>query len=334
MKKKLLLIAIVTITILIAIAFFLWQTLTPKQEYESDFVALRNIQKTINVNATLQPEIYTDISTEIPAIIEWVGVKTNDSVMKNQEILRLDKDSIEAQIKNAQLAVERAELAEQQGRSKSSNLNSKEILSLKKASEQARQTLNEVYAQAKKTSISSTIDGVVIEQNANIGEVASGILIRIIDPKSLRIEALIPEVDISKIQVGNITHTIFDAYPEKTIEGRVKAIEMGNINLQNNTYYKAIIAIDNTDNIMVLNGMNAEIDIEYENRNEAISIPRVFAMKDERGYFAYILNSPNKNEATPTKQYFETGLIGDKNIEILSGLSEGQNVVQFIDMNK
>ena len=304
------------------------------QQYENDIVVLGDVRKTINVDATIQPKTYIDISTELPTLIDWVGVEVNDYVEAGQELLRLNQDSIDAQVRSAQLAVERAELAEQQGRLKSSHLSSKEILSLKKASEQARQTLDEIYAQSEKTSITSSIDGVVIKQNANVGEIASGVLMQIIDPESLRVEALIPEVDISRVQVGGVARIIFDAYPEKEINGKVELVEIGSINLQNNTYYKANLKMDNVNNIIILDGMNASVDIEFEREDNVLMIPRTFATKDEKGYFVYILNSSSESKEAPVKQYFETGLIGDENIEVVDGLSDGQQIVQFITEDK
>jgi RND family efflux transporter MFP subunit len=334
MIKKVVIIIIILLIVGSVAIVLLGQSRASDKQYENGVVALGDVYKTINVDAIIKPDVHVDISTELPALINWVGVEVNDSVKKGQEILRLDQDSIDAQIKNAQLAVERAELAEQRGRLKSSDLSSKEILSLKKASEQARQTLGEVYAQAKKTSIISTIDGVVTKQNAHVGEVASGILVQIIDPKSLRVEALIPEVDISRIHLGGTARIIFDAYSEKEIMGRVELIEVGSINLQNSTYYRAILAMDNINDVMIFDGMNAEVDIEFERKDNVLVISRAFTAKDENGYFVYTLNSSGENKEIPVKQYFETGLIGDENIEIVEGLSEGQQIVQFITKDK
>lgn len=318
--------------LIVGIIILSWRSRKLDQQYESNVVTLGNVSKTIKVDATLQPNIYVDISTELPTLIDWVGVKINDEVKKGQEVLRLDKKSINAQIRNAQLAVERAELAEKQSRRKWDDLKPEERESIKKASEQSRQTLNEIYAQASKTSITSSIDGVVTKQNAHVGEVASGVLLRIIDLDSLQVEALIPEVDISKVYVGEKVYIIFDAHPEKEIKGKVELIEMGNINLQGNTYYKAILTMDNVDDdITIFDGMNAEVNIEFANENNILVISRDFATKDDEGYFVYTTDSSNKNKEIFVKQYFEAGLIGDEKIEVISGLSKDQNIIKLIE---
>lgn len=239
----------------------------------------------------------------------------------------LDSATISAQIRNLKLAVQRAELAEQEGRLKSRHLSEKQKLSLKKASQQARERLNEAYAQAKKTIIRSPINGIVVERNINEGEIASRTLLRIVDTNSLQIEALVPEVDITKVQKGQEVNVVFDAYKDKPQKGVVKLVEMGAVELQGNTYFKAIIEVSNSDNLLLLEGMNAEVTIEYKRRNDVLMISRDYARKDKKGYFVYQKDINNKNENLK-KVYFEFGLVGDDNIEIKNGLLDRQVIVR------
>ena len=299
------------------------KTANIEKKCDSTMVTYGEVEKTIKVNATLKSSNYADISTEIPTLIKWIGVEVNDEVKKDERLIVLDKGTITAQIKNLKLAVERAELAEQEARLKSKHLSGKQILSLKKASEQARQNLNQVYAQAKKTTIRSPIDGVVIKKNANTGEVASGVLLRIIDTNSMQIEALIPEVDVAKVHEGQEVTVVFDAYLENEQKGIVKRLEIGSSELQGNTYYKAIIEISNPQNLVLLEGMNAEVAIRYENKKDVLVVQRDFAKKDENGYFVHN-EVEGKKQSSLKKIYFKEGLVGDKNIEIISGLSERQ----------
>lgn len=328
MKKSVIFIIIVILVLTVIAFFYSFRQMTaPEQHYESAVVAMGDVSKTINVDATLQPDSHVDIATEIPTLIEWVGVEVNDEVEKGDAILRLDKDAVNAQVKNAQLAVERAELAEQQARRQWDKMKPEERESIKKATEQSRQILNEVYSQAKKTTITSSIDGIVIKQNARVGEVATGVLVRIIDPESLRVEALIPEVDLSRVKIGSTTRIILDAYPEIQIMGEVEMIEMGNIELQGNTYYKAILIMDSGEDIDFFDGMNAEVDIEFDREEGVLVIPRAFVQKDDQGYFVHIIDTQHKGSGDPVQQYFSAGLIGDENVEVVSGLAKGQSII-------
>ncbi len=298
-----------------------------RQEYRETNVSVVNMRRTINVDAVVTPDIYANITSELPIQLDAIYAKKNDKVQKGQKLFKLDRASIQAQINNARLAVEQAELAEKQSRRKWDMLKPEEKASIKKATEQARQSLNEVYAQSKKAFVTSPIDGVVIEQNARVGEVAQGIIMRIINPESLRVEALIPEVDIAKVNSGNKATIIFDAYPDKMIKGTFVSMDSGSTLKQNNTYFKAIIDIDDKSNLKILDGMNAEVDIEIARKDNVLAVSRDFAKKDKDGYFVQILNSKESNKEQFIKKYFQAGLVGYEFIEVISGLENNERVV-------
>ncbi|XLQ19947.1 MAG: efflux RND transporter periplasmic adaptor subunit [Candidatus Moraniibacteriota bacterium] len=327
MKNKI--ITVIVVLILVVGGIFFFRSRNIVQSYTEVIIASGDVEKTIDINAQMTPEVYADISTELPTLINSVDVSVNDYVEEGQELFRLDKKSIYAQINNAKLAVERAELAEQQARRKWDVLKPEERESIKKATEQSRQTLNEIYAQAAKTTIVSPIDGVIIEQNARVGEVASGIIMKIIDLESLRVEGLLPEVDVAKVSKGDKAYIVFDAYPNNAIAGTFASMDTGSTVDQNSTYYKTIIDIDNKENIAILDGMNAEVDIVIEHKNNVTIVLRDITQKDDEGYFVYVMNSENNKKDPFVKKYFETGIIGDENIEIISGLSVGDKVVKL-----
>ncbi len=317
----------VVVVVLIGGVIFFVRSRKSEQPYTQSQATTTDVHKTINVDATMNPDVYADIASELPTLIASVDVEVNDEVKKGQELFRLDKKSIYAQINNAKLAVERAELAEQQARRKWDMLKPEERKSIVKATEQSRQTLNEIYAQAAKTTITSPIDGIVIEQNARVGEVAQGIVMRIIDPKSLQVEALVPEVDIAKVSKGDKSFIIFDAYPDKIVEGTFVSMDTGSTLKQNNTYFKAIIDIDDKDDITILDGMNASVDIEIDKKTGVTAIPREYAKKDDNGYFVYILNDDTGHKEQFAKKYFQEGIVGDEFVEVVSGLATGEQIV-------
>jgi multidrug efflux pump subunit AcrA (membrane-fusion protein) len=116
MKNKI--ITVIVVLILVVGGIFFFRSRNIVQSYTEVIIASGDVEKTIDINAQMTPEVYADISTELPTLINSVDVSVNDYVEEGQELFRLDKKSIYAQINNAKLAVERAELAEQQARRK------------------------------------------------------------------------------------------------------------------------------------------------------------------------------------------------------------------------
>ena len=313
----------------IALTFFLLRTSRTEHNYQVTNISIGNIQKTINIDAKVIPKKYANISAEIPALIEKVNVSVNDTVKKGDVLFELNKTSVEAQVKNAQLAVDRAELAEKKARRSWDLMKPEDRESIKKASEQAREKLKEIKAQAKKTTIDSPIDGIIIKQDARAGDISNGILIKIIEPSSLYLEGLIPEVDIARVHKGDKCYITFDAFPKNILNGTLGTMDISSTIDQNNTYYKININISNNENtIKILNGMNASVDIEIEQKDNVLFVPRDFAKKDDQGYFVYIKNSNNSKKEPFIKKYFKNGLIGNKKIEIISGLKKGDEVIK------
>jgi len=322
MKKK-----ITYLIILIFVVFFGGLVIKNKKtqkidEFYNDKVVVTDVVKSVSVDAVLESDNYANISSEVPTTARKVYVDVGDDVQKGQKLALLDRDSIIAQINIQKLAVQRAELAEQDGRLKSRHLSKKQIQSLKKASEQARQKLNELYAQLRKLTITSPIDGVISFRNLNEGEVASGILFKIIDRDSFRIEAYVPEVDFQKFKEGTEVEVAFDAYPNIIKKGIVQYTEPEVIQKDGNTYLKTIINIRNISDITLLEGMNAEIVSKFKYKPNVVAVPREFAKKDSNGYFVHILD-----DGEIAKRYFKAGLVGDNFVEVLDGLTPNQEIL-------
>ncbi len=322
--KKYIIWVIVAGLVLLA-GLFLRRSKNKPVDYKESKVDRGQVEKVIEVDAQVKPEIYADISSELPALVRDVFVKENEKVVKGQKLFVLDRKSVNAQIAQARLAVEKAELEEKHSRRHWDSLKPEERIRIQKTTEQARQHLNEVYAQASKTTIVSPINGVVVKRNVNPGEIASGIAMKIVDLNSLRVEALIPEVNIGLVKVGNSVEIDLDAYPGKSLTGKIVSIDVTSTVKQNSTYYKAIIKPDSLLGINFLEGMNADVDIIVDKKENVLRVDRNFAKKDEQGYFVYVLNSGNDKK--PVKKYFQVGLVGENFVEIEGGLEEGSEVV-------
>ena len=321
--KKYIIGVIVVGPVLLA-GLFLMRSKHKTVEYKESKVDRGQVKKVIKVDAQVKPEIYADISSELPVLVKDVFVEENEKVVKGQKLFLLDRKSVNAQIAQARLAVEKAELEEKNSRRHWDLLKPEEKMEIKKTTEQSRQKLNEIYAQASKLTVVSPIDGVVVRRNVNPGEVASGMAMKVVDLNSLQVEALIPEVDVGMVQVGGLAEVVLDAYPDKILIGKIVSIDVTSTVKQNSTYYKAIIRLDSLQGVNFLEGMNADVDIIVQNKKDVLRVSRDFAKKDDKGYFVYVLNSDNKNLV---KKYFQDGLVGENFVEVKSGLNVGDKVV-------
>ena len=326
-KIKKYIIGVIVVGLVFLAGLFLVRSKNKPIDYKEYKIDRGQVKKVIDVDAQVKPEIYADISSELPVLVEDVFVKENEKVVKGQKLFVLDKKSVNAQVAQARLAVEKAELEERNKRRHWDLLKPEEKMEIKKTTEEARQRLNEIYAQASKLTIVSPIDGVVVKRNVNPGEIASGMAMKISNLNSLRVEALIPEVDIGQVQTGDSAEVILDAYPDKILTGKIISIDVASTVEQNSTYYKAIIKLSNSQGSQgtsLLDGMNADVNIVVQSKEGVLRVDRSFAKKDDRGYFVYILNLDKKE---PIKKYFQAGLVGEDFVEVESGLEEGNKII-------
>lgn len=164
------------------------------------------------------------------------------------ESAALDRDSLVAQLKVSEAAVEQ----------------SKAALSLSRA--------NLGY-----TTIRSPVDGVVIARNVDEGQtvvasMSAQVLFQIAtDLKEIQIVASIPEADIGKIQTGQPVAFTVDAYDQE-FTGKVSQIRLSAATVQNVVTYPVVITAGNPDEKLYPN-MTANISCEVARHDGILKVP-------------------------------------------------------------
>jgi HlyD family secretion protein len=190
-----------------------------------------------------------------------------------------------------------------------------------------------IQAQIAKTVISAPIDGVITHQEGKPGEVISlngmkEILISMVG-EVYEIELNVPEIDISKIKIGDLVLLQFDAFDNHTFESQVSFIEPGETVVQGVVYYQVKIELDPKEiPLEIRSGMSVDVDIITEQKENVIVVPQRFVSGTNGDKSVPVLKEDGKSfsiESVPVKVGFrgENGLI-----EITEGLEEGMKVVK------
>lgn len=176
------------------------------------------------------------------------------------------------------------------------------------------------------TQIIAPVDGVVTEVNPKIGEqvMAGAKVIGMIAEEKFTIETLIPESDIAKVNVGQSATTTLDSFGDtQPFSGTVVSEYPDQTKVQDAVYYKAIVGID-TQGKDVKPGMTANVTILTAERPAAtLTIPsRAVRQVDGKPSVQVLANGATED------RFIVTGLRADEaRIEVLSGLSEGEQVI-------
>ena len=275
----------------------------------------------------------TSISASISAIqsakMTWNSAKFNlTSAENNLATFLANQDS---QIGSAQGLVDSAKGAWDLAKAQYSQLLSPariEDIDLQRARvSQARAALQRAQVGLNQMTIIAPVDGVITRVNYEVGEKNdfSKPVFSLLGNSGLEIEVDIPESDIAKIIVGQNARITLDAFSsDEVFSGHVTSIDPAETVIQDVVYYRLKITFDQ-NNEKVKSGMTANIDIQTASKENVLSIP-ARAVKENGSKYVEILSSSGE----VIKKDVETGLRGDGGLlEIISGLSEGEEVITF-----
>jgi RND family efflux transporter MFP subunit len=163
--------------------------------------------------------------------------------------------------------------------------------------------------------ITAPMDGVVLRRDGEIGEIAEPgqILFRVGVPKPLQVVAEVNEEDIPRVAVGQTVLLRTDAFIGRRLEGTVHEMTpMGDAVAKT---YRIRIALPDDTPLHV--GMSVEANVVTREKAGALLIP------------ADALQGPNVlviEGNRVRRRAVEVGIRGTRNVEILSGLGEGDRI--------
>ncbi len=132
------------------------------------------------------------------------------------------------------------------------------------------------------------------------------------------------EIDIPKIKVNDKATVSLDAYADKTYTGKVISVDtVGSIS-SGVTSYEVVIKLD-TKVPGIYPNMNASASIITDTKDNILLIPSSAIQSSNGESWVRVMKNGQINQVT-----VETGLASDSEVEIISGLAEGDSVVTSI----
>jgi HlyD family secretion protein len=167
-------------------------------------------------------------------------------------------------------------------------------------------------------------DGEVIEVLKREGERVSpsqGVLVFL--PESpFQVKVDIYEEDIAKIKISDPVAVEVVAFPEEKLKGRVVDISPAEKIIEGVVYYEVTIAFENPPDFLKP-GLTSDITIKTGERKNVLYVPKSAITQKEGKPTVQVLRENGALEEMEIK----TGLEGEKNVEVVSGLREGERVV-------
>lgn len=203
------------------------------------------------------------------------------------------------------------------------------VTKAKNALQDAQNNLADYYVRAP---FAGTIAAVQVKKYDSVG---SGTAIATLITNNNRAELSLNEVDAAKIKVGDKATLTFDAIDSLTLTGKVSQIDAVGTVTQGVVSYAVTIGFDSQDP-RIKPGMTVNAAIITDARQDVLMVP-ASAVKTQNGAsfvqaFTPELAAPSStqgvvSDTAPRQIPVEVGISDDTNIEITSGVSEGQQIV-------
>lgn len=170
--------------------------------------------------------------------------------------------------------------------------------------------------------IRAPFTGIVTNVDMKVGESAGTMhSVTIIQEGNYELKARIPEIDITKVTIGNEALVTFDAAPEEKLKASISFISPLSTEVGGVAYYDAVIVLKDSP-IWLREGLNADITIQTEKKKNVATLPRRFIKVNDGNSEVEVLKN---GQITAT--LIKTGFISTNNqVEILN-LPVGTEVV-------
>ncbi len=277
----------------------------------------------ITALGTLQADQSVVIQPEIAGKVVRVGFREGERVKAGTVLIELDRSILAAEQQQAKAALELAELNYR----RADTLSKQGIGTTRSRDEavSAYQTAvaeNELTkARLQKTTITAPFDGMVGLSDVTVGRflnVGDRIVnLEAIDP--LKVDFRVPELFLPALRIGQAVSITIDAYPGRSFEGKVYAIDP--LVDVNGRAVKLRARVGNTDGALKP-GLFARVELTTDAREEATLVPEAALIPQGQDRFVYRVDGDKVSYVKVTLGERRAGVA-----EIRSGLKPGDRVV-------
>jgi len=241
------------------------------------------------------------------------------------DISKTSATEAEKNVRLAEIALQRARDNQVQ-----TEISASQVLEAKASTVRNRVSLQNAEVQLESTTVLAPRDGVVTQKYLEEGTIippgtstfAQGTsLVQISDVTQLFVECAVDEADVSNVKLGQKERITADAYPNQKLDGVVTRVNPAAKTENNVTAVKVRVKVLPGATIKILPGMNATCEFITLQRTGVLVIPSQ-ALSDGGS-----VRVKGKDPKKPEVRKIEVGETGNENVEVKSGLKEGEEVV-------
>jgi HlyD family secretion protein len=226
----------------------------------------------------------------------------------------------DSQLKQAQASLEqaRAQLA------KLTQPSDDDIRAAQASVDQAKAARDLAQAHLDDAILRAPFDGIVTHVDLDLGSFvpAGRVIVGVADASALQVKLNIDETDIAQVHAGQGVTIDLDAYPDVSLPARVTDVASTATVTQGVVNYVVTVTLD-PGQIPVKLGMTANANIEVARKDNVLLVPNQAIRASNSKRYVTVQNGNGQTQDLEVK----LGLANDQQTEVVSGLSEGQQVL-------
>jgi HlyD family secretion protein len=342
--------------------------------YKKENIGQNKLELSIEASGVIEAISSVEIKSKASGEVLFLGAEVGDQVSKGAILGQIDQrtpknilDQAKSDLEAAKVRLNNAQSQYDRGKELHSkaSISDKDFEDIQENFAQAKSTLvrTEVSFENAKISLDDTVvrspvEGTIISRTVEVGQVISSptsavgggtILMTMADLSKVRVRALVDEIDVGKVSIGQVVSIKVAAYRDKEFFGTVTKIEPKAMIEQNVTTFPVLIDIENDENLLLL-GMNTDVVIEVLNKDVSVSAPTMSLRTRKDIYSAAAILNISKNSVDnflkdyvdgenfnkfivikdskdgPKLSWVKIGVSDLSDVEILSGLELNETV--------
>jgi HlyD family secretion protein len=321
----------------------------PAQSGPSARAERASIERIVVATGTIEPEREVEVRPRVPGIIERILVKAGDSVEQGQELVRIERELLESQAREAEAALRQAKVelryaklavdrVEELKRSDAASAQKRDDAAARYEQAQAAVARAEAAFQSLSTqlgyaTVRSPLSGHVLDVPVEEGSAVSPVtavtggtlLLSLAGTDRLHLKGLVDENEVARVALGQPARIRTEAFGDRTFEGVVTEIAPLGQRVQNVTYFELEIEITDPDAALLRPRMSGDAEIVTEVVADALVVPETALHYRGQDIYVEVLSGRDgqrKGEERPVT----IGIVDGARVQVLRGIEAGEEV--------
>ena len=306
------------------------------------------IERIVVATGTIEPEREVEVRPRTAGIVEKIRVEAGDAVTADQVLVELERDLLEAQVREARAAVDAARVELRYagiGQHRVDKLRAESAVSESAQDEasarrekavaglaQAEARLASLDVQLGYTTVRAPLAGRVLDVFVEEGNAVSPVtavtggtlLLSIAGEASLHLKGLVDENEVARVRIGQLARLRTEAFAGRVFAGEVRTIAPLGQRVQNVTYFEVEIAVTDNDAALLRPRMSGDADIVTEVVEDALFVPET-ALR-YRGTGVQVDVVTGVGDAPDESRTVQIGIVEGARVQLLSGVAAGDQV--------